>query len=318
MSTTAASEITDAAGDVGPGDEQRRGEELTAYEAGQVRAIAAWKSLPPHPAGELFKRIAQPGARQLQKLLPEPLVKRAIDRAYGLADRAAQGMPPAGRPLEELDAQAIRVGVAARRIALAEGVVTGAGGVLTTLADVPVLFVLSLWTIIKIGRCYGYLLDQERARKFVLGVLIAAVSGSLAVRLDRLGQLRDIEEWFLEETQEEILTEEAAALLFQLEIFGELPGVGAISGGLLNLGFMKRVEVTARRVFQERWLRDQGKVEAIAPLPVHAHVLALGWTGTLRRVAHASGYAAGYTFAFPFVFAATLLRPPARVPGAAT
>jgi hypothetical protein len=312
-----ASEITDAAGDAGPGDGQRRGEELTPYESEQVRAIAVWKAMPPHPAGELFKRIAQPGARQLQKLLPDPLMKKALDRAYDLADRAAQGVSPAGQPLEDLDAQAIRVGVATRRVALAEGVVTGAGGVLTTLADVPVLFVLSLWTIIKIGRSYGYPLEQERAQKFVQGVLIAAVSGSLSVRLDRLGQLRDIEEWFLEETQEEILTEEAASLLFQLEIFGELPGVGAISGGLLNLGLMKRVEVTARRVFQERWLRDQGKIEAIAPLPMHAHVLALGWAGTLRRLAHASGYAAGYTFAFPFVFAATLLRPAARRPSPA-
>jgi hypothetical protein len=304
-----ASEITDASGDVGPGEEQRRGEELTAFEAEQVRAIAAWKSLPPHPAGELFKRIAQPGADLIEKMIPHAAARTAIDRAYALADRAAEGLPPTGRPLEEADADAIQIGATARKVALAEGAATGAGGILTTLVDVPVLFVLALRTIIKLGRCYGYPLEGERARKFVLGVLIAATSGSLSVRLDRLGQLRDIEAWFLEETQEEILTEEAASLLFQLEIFGEIPAVGAISGALLNLSFITRVEVSARRVFQERWLRDQGKVDAIAPIPVHAHMLALGWRGTLRRLAHAGGYAAGYVIAFPFACASTLLRP---------
>jgi hypothetical protein len=245
------------------------------------------------------------------------MVKTALDRAYVFADRAADGVAPAGRPLEELDGEAVKVGSTARGIGLAEGVVTGAGGVLTTLADVPILFVLALRTIIRIGRCYGYTLDTERERQFVLGVLIAATSGSLSVRLDRLGHLRNVEAWFLEETQEDILTEEAASILFQLEIFEWLPAVGLISGGLLNLWFIKRVEVTARHVFQERWLRDQGKVDAIAPMPVHAHMLALGWTGMLRRLTHAGGYAAGYAFAFPAAFAATLLRPPARVTRAA-
>jgi hypothetical protein len=307
MST--ASAITDAGGDAGSGDGQSRGRELTAYEAQQVRAIAAWKSLPPHPAGELFKRIAQPAADLIEKVIPEAMVTTALDRAYVFADRAAEGKAPAGRPLEERDAEAVRVGSTASGIGLAEGVVTGAGGILTTLADVPILFVLALRTIIRIGRCYGYALDGERDRQFVMGVLIAATSGSLAVRLDRLGHLRNIEEWFLEETQEDILTEEAASILFQLEIFEWLPGVGLISGGLLNLWFIRRVELTARRVFQERWLRDQGKVGAIAPRPVHAHMLALGWAGILRRLTHGSGYAAGYAFAFPVAFAATLLRP---------
>lgn len=34
------------------------------------------------------------------------------------------------------------------------------------------------------------------------------------------------------------------------------------SGALLNLSFMRRVDVTARRVFQERWLKENGKIEA--------------------------------------------------------
>ena len=55
----------------------------------------------------------------------------------------------------------------------------------------------------------------------------------------------------IEETQEDILTEEALSFLFQLEIFEDIPGVGTLSGAVLNWLFMRRVEETARMVFEE-------------------------------------------------------------------
>ena len=48
------------------------------------------------------------------------------------------------RSLEECDRLAGRMAASARMISLLEGAVTGAGGVLTTLLDIPLLFVLSL------------------------------------------------------------------------------------------------------------------------------------------------------------------------------
>ena len=280
----------------GPGD---RGVEVAAAEP--VRR-AVQKS---HPAGDRAGG-AGPARRPRQG---------GIDRTYDIAHHTAEGVAPPERSLEECDAEAIQVGSTANGIALAEGALTGAGGPITTLLDLPLLFGLSLRTIVRIGRCYGFPLDQECDRKFVLGVLIAAASGSLAVRLDRLGQLRDVEDWFLQETQEEIITNEAAALLFQLEIFEEVPAVGAISGGLLNLAFIRRVELTSRRVFQERWLHRRGKVDVIAPYETHARVLAHGWAGALVRAAHAGGYGVGYATALPFWLLAALVRRPVFWPG---
>jgi len=308
---SSATEITTASGN------GRVRTALTGYEAEQVREIAAWKSRPPNPFGELFKRIARPGSKLVERVLPDNLVKVAIDRAYDVAHRAAEGVAPPHRSLEECDAEALGVGSTANVIAFAEGAITGAGGPITTLFDMPLLFLLTIRTIVRIGRCYSFPLDQERDRKFVLGVLIAAASGSLAVRLDRLGQLRDVEDWFLYETQEEIISGEVASLLFQLEVFEGVPGVGAISGALLNLAFIKRVEVTSRRVFEERWLRDRGKVDVIEPHEIHARALAHGWAGALVRVAYAGGYSVGYATALPFWLVTSLVRPPARVPGVA-
>jgi hypothetical protein len=47
---------------------------------------------------------------------------------------------------------------------LSEGVATGLGGMWTTDLDVPLVFVLALRTIIKVGHCYGYTLDQPQDR----------------------------------------------------------------------------------------------------------------------------------------------------------
>ena len=46
--------------------------ELTSYEAEQVRQIAAWKSEPPNPFAELFKKVTLPGARWLDRRHPGP------------------------------------------------------------------------------------------------------------------------------------------------------------------------------------------------------------------------------------------------------
>jgi hypothetical protein len=294
---------------------------LTAYEAEQVRQIGAWKSEPPHPLSELWKMIALPAARAVEKVLPDAAVRSAIERSYDASELLA-GREDIQRqagvkdltelrnePLEICEGLAKRVGLAAQTLATAEGAATGAGGVLTTLIDVPLLFVLALRTVLRIGHCYGYPLDQPKDRPFVLGLLIAATSGSLEIRRQRLSRLRELEDLVLEEAQVEILTEEVLAFLFQLEVFEGVPGIGAISGALLNLMFMHRVDITARRVFQERWLRDNGKIREIVPSEAPARHLATGWSGALGRAAYSVCYGIGFGVALPAAIAAALFRP---------
>ena len=112
---------------------------------------------------------------------------------------------------------------------------------------------------------------------------------------------------------EEILAEELLSMLFQLEIFEAIPGVGAISGAVLNLVFMRKVDETARRVFQERWLKDSGKVQSISPAPVHEREIAPGWAGALGRIAYRGCYFASFGVALPaFVLANRLAGPADR------
>ena len=295
--------------------------ELTAYESEQIHRIALWKSEPPNPLSELWKRVTYPGTKAIEKLIPKRILRLSIEKSYDAAELTAGREDIKRRagiddltelqrkPLEECDRLADQVGMSAQALAAVEGAATGAGGVLTTLIDIPLLFVLSLRTIMRIGHCYGYPLEHRKGRHFVLGVLVAAASHSLESRRRRLLRLRELEDLIIEETQEEILGDELLSFLFQLEIFEEVPGVGAISGALLNLAFIRRIDVTARRVFQERWLQDNGKVVEIAPAIVHERYVSGGWTGALGRAVYSGCYGLGFGVTLPVYFMASILRP---------
>jgi EcsC protein family len=294
---------------------------LTAYESEQVERIAAWKSKPPNPFDEMAKKITGPVAHWVERLIPDAAIRVAIERAYDLSQRVAgqedikrqAGVTDLAelrkKPLEECDQLAVRVSRFATGLALAEGAATGAGGFLTTFIDGPLLFVLTLRTIMRIGHCYGYALDHRRDQAFVLGVYLTAVSGTLHTKRRRLEELKELEELLISETQREILAEEFVSFVFQLEIFEEVPGVGAVSGALLNLGVMRKAETTARRVFQERWLRDNGKVRVIAPAPAHERAVARGWAGVLERAAYSGCYGLGFAAVLPGTILASLFRP---------
>jgi hypothetical protein len=87
-----------------------------------------------------------------------------------------------------------------------------------------------------------------------------------------------------------------------------VPGVGLISGAFLNLAFIRRVDVTARSVFQERWLEDNGKVHCIKPAPVHERNLVHGWRGGFGRAAYAGFYSVGFGATLPVWLVSSLFR----------
>lgn len=293
---------------------------LTPYEADQVEEIAAWKGEHPAVVAELFRAVTQPIADLAERVIPDSVARQAIHAMYNAAEATAWRRDIAQRagvsdvtelrekPLEECDRLALEVGRSAERVAAVEGMLTGAGGVLTTLLDVPLLFGVALRTIIRIGHCYGYPLERKTDRAYVLGILVAALANTRERKQHLLVRLREIEELLLEEAQENLVTEEAASFLFQLEIFEEIPGVGAISGALLNYGTLHRVERAARHVFQERWLHDQGKLVHIAPQVDERRLPATGdWAGVLGRAAYHGSYCVGFGAAFAFYATASLV-----------
>lgn len=295
---------------------------LTDYERRQVEKIAAWKAADPNPLGELFHRIALPIARVVEFVVPDAAATAAIRAAYRAskasetrADLCAQAgvrniEELRGGRLEECDRLSRRVGTMAQGVATVEGALTGAGGVWTTLLDVPLLLTLCLRTIIKNGQCYGYPLDRPSDEAWVLGAFALALSSTRERREELRTRLREIEDLMLEETQENVVVEEIAALLAQIEVFEDIPLFGALTGGLLNLSVAHRADVTARHLFQERWLRDNGKVREIEPAEApDAGRSPGGLAGTLTRAGRSTIYGASFGLMFPVFVLGAAARP---------
>lgn len=300
-------------------DSEKPGHDLTAYEARQVEKIAAWKGAFPNPFGELFHRAAKPVAKVVEAVVPDRVALAAIRAAYkasGVSATAKDLKAQAGvdditklrdGPLEVCDRLSRRVGTLAQGLATVEGALTGAGGVWTTLLDVPLLFTLCLRTIIKTGRCYGYPLDGPTDKAWVLGAFGVALSSTKERRIALAARLRELEHVMTEQTEEQVVVEEVASLITQIEVFEDIPVFGAATGALLNLATVHKTDETARRLFQERWLRDRGKIDVIEPAVPKEYIPALaGWSGAFARAGYSTLRGAGFGAAFPVHLVAQL------------
>jgi len=171
------------------------------------------------------------------------------------------------------------------------------------------LFTLCIRTIIKTGHCYGYALDRPTDKAWVLGALAVALSSTRERRTELMARLREIEDLLLEETQEQVVVEETASLLTQIEVFEDIPVFGAVTGGLLNLSVAHKADVTARHLFQERWLRDQGKVDEIEPAPDLKAPSLTGWSGVFSRIGYSTIYGASFGATFPVFLVGAVFAP---------
>src|SRR4051794_6282458 len=177
---------------------------LDEYEAGQADEIAAWKSERPSLVMAAFRGISRPLSRLASKVVPEATVRSLVEKAEHLSERFGGQEEVARRAgvrnirelrtrtLRECDRLAATVSAPAERQAMIEGAVAGVGGVITETINVPVLLAATLRSIARIGHCYGYPLDTEIDRVYVLGILELSTVDDPGQRLELFRQLRDL------------------------------------------------------------------------------------------------------------------------------
>src|SRR5206468_2406356 len=82
-----------------------------------------------------------------------------------------------------------------------------------------------------------------------------------------------------------------------------IPILGAAGGVIMDNAFIHGVEETARRTFQERWLREKGKVDVIPPAePSGLTAESIG--AGLTQAAYSTSYAISFGIVFPVALAA--------------
>ncbi len=298
---------------------------LNDHEAEQVRAIALWKSERPSRLLESYRVLTRPLSRLAAKVVPRSLAKEALDRLEALAefrDPAADIVEAAGvsalpdlldRPLEECDRLALMVSVRSEHRALVEGMVPAAigvalpmgGGAAAAVADIPVLLEAAVRATRRVGHCYGFPLVGEADRRFVVAVLeLANHEGPIGEVEERLGLWAEGGPPASKDDGSEASSAIGEAVVDDLPIEA-IPIVGDVANLVMDYAFVRRVDATARRVFQERWLRANGKVESIAPASESRRRSSVeGLVAVSSEVAYAGAYGVAFGVIFPATLAA--------------
>ncbi len=293
---------------------------LTAYESEQVAEIAAWKAEQPGPVSRFLQKVRAPLGRVVGRAVPGSMVRAIAEKAEALVE-THDGLQEIAREagvhdirelchqaLEKCDRLALGVSAQAQKLALMEGAAAGLGGFVTELGNIPILIAAAERAIRRIGHCYGETLQTEPDRRFVLNLLELSMIDDPVERSrlrERLldvptstdGQSNGVPRPSLNGVKNEVVNE------LMLEA---VPVLGDVASVALDYAFMRRVDATARRVFQERWLRARGKVKEIPPAPVRPIYAHRAARELVSEAVYLGGYSAGFMIAAPVAFAGAM------------
>jgi hypothetical protein len=262
---------------------------ITPYERDQGEHIQSWSQEPPGiveraagvalaPLGWVFNRIIPPSAIEALLRASDWLADKTIGEAAKQRDAATASKPEAR--LEELDAETDRIRNWAIAYASGEGAVAGAVGLISLPIDIPAIVTLSLRTIRRIGLVYGYAAANEAEKKFIFSVLAVAGANSMPQKVAALDAMRDLEtdliarHWVaLGQRAAQRTVRAETMLLFIRDVAEQLglnlsrrkalaavPIVGAAIGAAMNGWYLRDVATAAQRAYQERWLRERGRL----------------------------------------------------------
>ncbi|HGM5044720.1 TPA: EcsC family protein [Stenotrophomonas maltophilia] len=274
--------------------------ELTPYEQQQWKAIVEWKNEEPSVISQTAGKALAPVSWLIGKVVPEAAMRGILD----LSSSAAEWLTDTGdltrdagvSSLNELktlglqrsDELADEVHNWAIGIAGAEGAATGAAGIFGIAADIPMVLVLALRTIHKIGACYGFEAKSKEDKDFMLAILSASSANEMAEKTAALTTLRMVQVSIAKTTWKK-LAEKAATDRFSKEAgviavktlakqlginmtkrkaLQAIPAIGAVVGGSVNAWYLKEIGWSARHAFQERWLLENGRALEDAELAV--------------------------------------------------
>ncbi len=292
---------------------------LNEYEARQADEIAAWKSERPSLVTAAFRGLSRPLSRLAARVVPDGTVRSLVAKAEAMSGKfggAAGIARMAGvsdirelgdRTLEECDRLAMAISSPAQRRAMMEGAIAGLGGVVTETLNIPVLLTAALQFIYRVGYCYGYSLETEIDRLCALAILELSTADELARRQALFQQLENLgapaasgqalaQPVSLDGVEEDLLRDLA---------FGAVPIIGDLTWIVLDFDFIRRVDITARRIFQERWLKDHGKLDRIHPAPLSRRRSSLaGGIDLAAQLVYLGCFGVGFGVAFPLTLVA--------------
>lgn len=238
---------------------------MSPYEDAVVRELAAWRQKMirrPSVLGRLSKNLQV----RLNRIIPEK-IHQAITTAIKQMTRAVlfgaeflTRQPVLHQLSLEEREDRVRARIAFYKTAgAAEGGVTGAGGILLSLADFPILLALKMKLLFEIAAIYGYPVTEYKERLYIMHIFQLAFS-SQERRQAVYGQMTnwqaksqllpdDINQFDWRTFQQEYRDYIDLAKMAQL-----VPGIGAAVGLVVNYRLIDALGKTAMNAYRMRWM----------------------------------------------------------------
>jgi hypothetical protein len=265
---------------------------LTPYEAEQLSAVKKWKAAEPGAVSKAIGKLTGSVAWLAEKIVPKKAAAAAVSAVSWAAGKLADkgdilrdgGVRSIGelrhKDLELSDGLAEEVHNWAVGIAAAEGGASGALGAPAIPADIAAIITQAMRAVHKIGYCFGYESDTENEKRYMLGILAAAGANSIKEKVDALLMLKGLQQLILktswktmaQKAAQQQLSKEGALVairkllsdigvnLTKRKALQAIPIIGGGVGALMNGSYINDVCWAARRMYQERWLLENGKM----------------------------------------------------------
>lgn len=276
---------------------------LSNYELKQIEAIEDWKHEGIDFYDRTMATITKPIGKVVEKVATEKIVRGLLKFTWNIADNSldykriikdaqiSSIKELRYADLEFCDKMARDAKIRSIGLATAQGVAVGSVGIMGLAVDIPFILSIALRTIMKIGASYGYQLDSVYEKEFALAVLGAGSVRTLKQRVEAIELVDKLEHVIDEASMKKLankmvnktvskelsiisvhaieqeleieISREIQILLFQDRIFDYLPIVGGVIGAAVNGKYINHVSNAAIRLYQHRWLLDNGRLDLL-------------------------------------------------------
>jgi hypothetical protein len=289
---------------------------LSVYEFEQIHAIAAWKSERPSVLGSLFGGLFGPLKPWVARAVPRSMIEEAVAELETVGAIEAGMAEVAGRakisdvrelrysPMKECDSLASRVTMTAQRDQVVQNLLRRTTGSSGLQSSFPLPLVTAVRFICRVGHCYGYALDLAADRDFVLTIL----DSSTTQEQPSPGRARfEAGPTTARDIGGRIVPSNGVTSVRASNSVARSRQRLAPDRIVLDHAFLNRIEMVARRAFQERWLIDNGKAESIVPALPRRRSALDDVNRAMSEMAYLVGDAIGFGAVFPVVVLCELL-----------
>jgi len=239
---------------------------VTPYEQKKFEELEAWKQIMLRRPG-LFAGISRRVQHKINSLIPEK-AHQAITATFRVVTRFLlrgsdflTAKPLMNAPLELREVDVLKQIERYKYAATAEGAITGAGGILLGLADLPLWLTIKIKMLSHIAALYGHDPGDYRERLYIMYVLTLGFSS----RKHRRKIFRLLENWdtyvkTLPENEDSFdwrtFQQEYRDFLDIAKMLQLVPVIGAAVGALVNNRLTEKLGGIAMNAYRMRWFKQ--------------------------------------------------------------